>query len=380
MTAIKKLVYGAEQRESFKFDQMSMDKGLFLTTERGMQKGPSGYIRITEGFPKSRIISRPRIDPKQLPMRLFTRVLRMGAVSRYFRWGSFRCEWAARGFCRVHRPDFVHLIWGDQDWGYLDWLLPRETPLIATFHNPEPLLWKGVLCPSRLDRFDHLILMSPCQGSFFREAGGLSDERMTFIPHGIDTAAFVPGQTSARPGSGRPFTLLHVGSYLRNFALLEKLAENLSGDDSVKLRIIGPADLKAAYPGLNKARYESNLDSPEFLKAYQEADCLLMTVEDATANNAILEGMACGLPIICEENPSIREYTGPDAAIFSERDNLDSMLACVRRLQQDDGLQADMGRASRQRAEALSWEKLHPEVVRVYEKAAARRAALCGTK
>lgn len=343
---------------------MSDSPGLFLNTERFAQHGPSGYARLVEFFPGAELIQFPRKDPQRIAGRLFNRLLRAGAATRYYRWGSFRCEWAARRVCRQRHPAFVHILWGDHDWGYLDKWLPPEVPLFATFHQPTSLLPEALCDPGRLHRLRHLILMAPEQKEFLAKYAGLPDDRMTFVPHGIDTNAFSPGGEKA--ATGERVRLLHVGSYLRNFALLEKLALALADDPLVELRVIAPPHVAEAFPGLRKARFESHLSAEDLVRAYRESDALLMTAAAATANNAVLEGLACGLPILFEENRAINDYVGPTAGRFVAKNDAPAFLALIGEFRGSPEMRTDMAKAARARALEFDWQNVAENMRRIY--------------
>ncbi|MEX0322347.1 MAG: glycosyltransferase family 4 protein [Puniceicoccaceae bacterium] len=347
-------------------------RGLFLNTDHGGQIGPSGYARLMEFFEGSKVIEYPRKDPKSYASRLLTRILNIGAATKSYRWGSFRCEWKAKGLCRTETPQFIHLLWGDHDWGYLDKLIPPSIPLIGTFHQPPSILWDMIPDPSRLERFDHIILMSPGQAHSLHSRYGVPLDKMTFIPHGIDCKAFRPlDQTAAANGK---FRLLHVGSYLRNFHLLEGLSRKLRDHPNIELEIIAPPHVLDTFPELSGNIFRSYLSSEELLDAYQKSDCLLMTVNEATANNAILEGLACGLPVVCEESSGIRAYTGEKAAFFTEKDNPEDMLDKVLKLAGDAVLQKEMGKQARIQAECLDWEKTTRQLSGIYRDAIKNKA------
>ena len=72
-------------------------------------------------------------------------------------------------------------------------------------------------------------------------------------------------------------------------------------------------------------RFRSGLNDAEFLEAYQGCSCLLQTVENATANNVILEAMACGKPVVAESVGGIPEYVDASCGILVERGDAEGL-------------------------------------------------------
>src|SRR5262249_23201886 len=163
--------------------------------------------------------------------------------------------------------------------------------------------------PRRLRSFDAIILMSRTQESFFLNAG-VDPARIHVIPHGVDTEDFRPG-TPAR----KPFVVLAAGHYRRNFVLLREVCLDLKNEADLRFEIVAPEWWRRFFVDLPNVRFRSWLSDAEFLDAYQTCSCVLQTVENATANNVILEAMACGQPVVAETIGGIPEYIDPTCPI-----------------------------------------------------------------
>jgi glycosyltransferase involved in cell wall biosynthesis len=88
-----------------------------------------------------------------------------------------------------------------------------------------------------------------------------------------------------------------------------------------------------------------------------------------------LEAMSCGAPVVCSNRTSLPEVVG-EAAIMIDPDNLQELVAAMRRVLTDHELQNDLRARSLQRAALFNWHKTAAETIAVYEEAHARKSML----
>jgi glycosyltransferase involved in cell wall biosynthesis len=102
------------------------------------------------------------------------------------------------------------------------------------------------------------------------------------------------------------------------------------------------------------------------LQKYRAASCLLHTAENATANNALLEAMACGIPIIAETVGGIPEYVNSHCATLTAPGDESALAAAIRSLASSPAKQASMSIAARSRAEELDWKTVATQMMTLY--------------
>jgi len=281
----------------------------------------------------------------------------------WYKLSDLDAEMRALARCWRGRIDVVHYLDGEHSARYLPGLRPRRAGVVATFHQPPELLGE-LLSKSALRRIDRVTVVSPVQADWFAERIGA--ERVSVILHGIDTTFFRPGTEK----SGRNvFRCVTVGHYLRDFAALRGVVERLA-DRPIEFHVITGRD--TGLEDLPNVRRHRDVDDGRLLSLYQQADALLLPVQQSTANNALLEGIACGLPVISSRLPSISAYVPGGEAILVAGNDPDTLAEAVLHLQADREAAREMGRRARQRAEELSWPNLAPRYAEVYSEVTGR--------
>jgi glycosyltransferase involved in cell wall biosynthesis len=192
---------------------------------------------------------------------------------------------------------------------------------------------------------------------------GVAPERIHVVLHGVDTRYFSP----PRQPVVDPWTVLSVGGYRRDFPALREVCLGLMVRPAIRCRIIGPASAAPLFKGLSNVVYESGISDSELLKAYRSSSCFCTMMENATANNALLEAMACGLPVFAERIGGIPEYVDGGCARLVARGDCESMVRSIVELQQSRELQVAMSQAARRRAEQLDWTHVAERTRSIYE-------------
>jgi glycosyltransferase involved in cell wall biosynthesis len=284
-------------------------------------------------------------------------LVQRGGMS-WYKLSDLRAEASAFLRCWSGRADLVHYLDGEHSAQYLPTLPRRGVPVVASFHQPPELLG-GVLADRAVRRLDRAVAVSPTQVPWLAER--LGPERVELILHGIDTGFFRPRERE-KPADG-PFRCITVGHYLRDFTAVGEVARRLAGHgfafDVVTNRATGLEGL----PGIHR---HQDVDDGRLLALYQQADALLLPVTQSTANNALLEGIACGLPVVSSRLPSIEAYVPDGTALLVEGNDPAGLARAVRRLRDEPDLARALGRRSRERAEELSWERIAPRYEALY--------------
>ncbi|THD66798.1 glycosyltransferase family 4 protein [Robertkochia marina] len=176
---------------------------------------------------------------------------------------------------------------------------------------------------------------------------GVEENRIGVYPNGVDLKKFHKmDQVEARLklGIGRQEkVLVFVGRFLphkgpdRVIEAIEKI------DKDVKLILIGKGDMELNYKGiLFKGAIPSHL-VPLYLNA---ADIFILPTLREGASNAIVEAMACGLPIISSDIPEVKEQCRPSFSRLVDPLDVDKIAESIEELLYDEALLKKMSESA----------------------------------
>lgn len=287
---------------------------------------------------------------------------------QYYSLGLLLIELSAAAHMAVHRRSLYHVIYGDTDLWLLSHLQPfLRQKLVATFHDPPWALEYIGIDEKLLRNLDGVILVSESQRPFF--AKYFPKEKIFVAHHGIDTTYFHPPEDL-----NSSEICITIGSHLRDFETLDR-AMRLIWAVRPNLRLIAVGTRRAKDPN---PRFEPKIDDDriifmdgisddELKAAYQSARLAIFSLKDATANNALLEAMACGLPIVATDVGGTKEYLGSEAGILCKKDDPRALADGVLRVLADAQEARRLSEASRQRALSHDYRVVAARMSEIYQ-------------
>lgn len=345
---------------------------LLLTSNDGTQVGHSGYDRLAAFITGARRITVPRRTPHGFFGRCVRKLRETRGVSSWCMPSSWEMESLAARALDEAPADVLHMLWADRDWYRADVLAASHgCAFVATVHACPidlPHVFPG-RSRQRLSSADAIILMSTHQKPFFIEAG-VPENRLHVVLHGIDADFYTPAPWT--DDAAKPFRVLFVGQTRRDFDTLDRVARNLAGMDGFELVIISHPSFKSRYTGIANTHFLHGVPEDELRAQYQQADVLLMPLLDCTANNAVLEAFASGVPVVADKVGGMADYVTDDCAILVDHGDAAAMTDALQALRSDRARLRRLSQGARARAEALSWKNQARAVMDVYASAAAR--------
>lgn len=262
------------------------------------------------------------------------------------------------------KVDVIHYLDGEHTAQYSPWLckLPRKIrpKIVATYHQPPELL-NSLIIKDVIRRLDYITVVSPDQESYFKEF--VAPHKIQVVLHGIDTHYFQPGNALK---DKEKFKCITVGHWLRDFKAVRETAEKLVAYKNIEFHIVSSQVAEVEH--LENVITYSGIDDDRLLKLYQQSDILFLPLIQSTANNAILEGIACGLPVVSTNLPSVKAYLpGKEAVLIKDNDPQQFADAIVHLFHNPDD-HDEMAHAARKRAEELDWRNITPQYEGIYSK------------
>lgn len=284
---------------------------------------------------------------------------------QWYKLSDLRAEWDTLGSWWRGEVDLLHFLDGEHTAQFLPRLaaaFPSKPRTIATFHQPAAIL-PSVFPRRSAVALDHAVMVASSQLAYFRDL--LPEERLSVVPYGIDIDFFRPSGAPARTGKIRCLT---SGSYLRDWKTYGEIVHALRGRPDIAFDVVSAT--APEFPGLPAVTVHRSVTDEQLRALYHQSDILVLPLLDATANNALLEGMACGVPIVASDLPAVREYA-TDACVLPVPQRADRFVEAIEALAGDASRRARMGQAGRERSLAFSW----PSIARRYEELYTRLAS-----
>lgn len=266
------------------------------------------------------------------------------------------------------RPSTVaHILY--LDFHVAEWGVARGRRRIGTLHLPPSRWMPGTRL--LLPHLHHVILLY--ERDLPEVAALLSPERVHFIRYGLDTTFFRP--PAARPDWKSGFRILYAGHWLRNTEMLARVVDKLLACKApVTFDMLVPSKRRTA-PGLDRLRtypsvhWHENLSDSELVQLYQSSYLLLIPFNDGGANTAVIEALACGLPIITTDCGGIRSYGAGSIFPVVDNNDDDGMVKLILRYLDDRAWRDEIASNCRRFAEEkLSWPVTAKEHIALYER------------
>lgn len=233
-------------------------------------------------------------------------------------------------------------------------------PIIGTIHQPiawwqnNPAFYRKFRC------LDRVIALSVSDRDHFNEH--LKDKAV-YIPHGVDTNHYKPRAGNVEKSSG-PFRVIFAGKYLRDLDSLSAVIKIVSESSKdiyfdIVLPMNGCEISHELYDivSLPTVSWYNGVSDDVLLSLYQRAHCSFIPLLASSANNAVLESLSCGLPVISTDLPAVSSYLNSETSILCKQGDIVGYFDAIMILFLNDGLRNAMGQRAREFAEVnFDWK------------------------
>lgn len=287
-------------------------------------------------------------------------------------WRTFR-------LIRNVRPDVVHthLVKSDVV-GQIAAFAARVDVRVLTVHNTPPWLERRryrVIYRTVLVAATDVIACGSGVEAHLRSLDALPAGGVVTIENGIDTDRFVP--VAPDPG-GSPMVIGAVGRLepqKDHATLIRAVAEMIDRGVAVRLEIFGDGSERRALDELIVSLGVTNQVelaglSPEIEAAYRRFDVLAFSSRYEGLPMALLEGMACGLPIVSTAVGTVPDVvTDGEHGLLVPTGDSRALADALTRLAHEPAERTRMGTAARRAVEdRYSSTRFHRRMLELYER------------
>lgn len=298
---------------------------------------------------------------------------------------SFKAYRLAKTFFRTKKYDVIHAFF-TVPCGALARRLGKK------FGVPYIVSLRGSDVPGYSERFSFLyvfltpfikriwkgasFVISNSQGLKALALSSAPNQKIGIIPNGVDTEKFFPASENTTNEwiltAGATRLTERKGLHLIIEALPKLIAINphtifeVMGDGSALAKL---EDLTQNLGVADHVRFLGRIPATETNTYYQRAKVFILPSANEGMSNALLEALASGLPAVVTDTGGSSELVEDGKNGFIIPRTSEAIVKAVSTLLNDDALARRMGKESRARAEAQSWESVAREYVELYQKA-----------
>ena len=120
------------------------------------------------------------------------------------------------------------------------------------------------------------------------------------------------------------------------------------------------------FSGCHNVEFLCGIESKDLLGLYRRSDMFVMPLLECTANNGLLEAMACGLPIVSTNLQGVRDYVNEDCALLAPKADVNALVDIIEGLAGNPVRRKVMSDASRKKSLDFRWELVAKEMNRLY--------------
>jgi glycosyltransferase involved in cell wall biosynthesis len=246
------------------------------------------------------------------------------------------------------------------------WKQKAPKNLIVTIHQPPERYDSGRI--ESLKKISSAIVLYKKDVTFFEKYVGKG--RVKFIHHGVESNFFRPSSKNKKV----KIKLLFAGQNGRNTKMLFRVIKILSKEyPEMEFSLLVPKKQREV-EGLRelqehpKVQWLEGLSDRGLLRLYQSSYLLLLPLNIAGANNAIVESLACGLPVVTTDVGGVRDYGGGSIYPIVKNNDDKAMIKIIKRYIHDKRYYYRISNACRKFAKKdLSWELAAKKHIEAYK-------------
>lgn len=208
----------------------------------------------------------------------------------------------------------------------------------------------------RKELFDDLagvVAVSSKNAEVLRQFDVVPEEKVKVFPNGFDDTVFYPrDKQEARKKLGLPEDAFIV-SFVGHFIARKGLDKLIPAVEKASVKMIcagkGPID-----PRGENCLFAGTVGHEELPWFYSASDVFVLPTLNEGCCNAIVEALACGLPIVSSDLPFNYDILDATNALLVDPADVDALTKCICSLRDDPALRQKLGEGSLAKAKTLT--------------------------
>ncbi|MCK9686670.1 glycosyltransferase [Scleromatobacter humisilvae] len=177
-----------------------------------------------------------------------------------------------------------------------------------------------------------LMACSELQTTFLRDYLGTDDAQVRFVWDHTDNAFFTPGPAS--PDKRRPL-IVSVGLEQRDYRTLAAATADMDVDVKISGFSEDAAVLQQTFPDVLPDNMSRKFYAwTDLVQLYRDADVVVVSVREnkyAAGVQSLLEGMACGRPVVATATAGLKSYLDEDVVASFAPGDVAGLRAAIER-------------------------------------------------
>lgn len=262
---------------------------------------------------------------------------------------------------KYQQNNIKHILYYDTHYFLWNKKIPKS---VTTIHHPNNRKM-DVKMFENLKNVEHLIVLNSKDKKKYEKYV----KNVYFIRHGVNIDFFKPKKLEFTTQKRIFYTGQNGRDTLQLYRVINELHKknkNLVFDLLVRVELRNIEGLKE----LQNKPYiilHENVSDNNLLRLYQNAYLLLLPLKDCSANNAIVEAMACGTPVVTNNVGGIRDYGGGNVYPVANSD--EDIIQLVEKYVSNEEYRNKIGEKCREFAiKNLDWRIIAQKHLEVYKK------------
>ena len=278
---------------------------------------------------------------------------------------QMRRELEVIGRCMLPRKTLYHFYYAENDLRISSRFRFRwNNKIVGSFHQPPEFLDKHVEDKDYIRKADAVVVVANSQVEYMQRF--LPRERIFVVPHGVHVHYWAPDPSVSRDIVP---SFVFVGWWLRDLDMTKATIKACAQRGvRARFRIVTAKENHQHLADLPNTELLAGIPDDELRASYHRATALFLPLKMSTANNAILEAMSCGTPVISTRTGGIPEYVDERSGVLVESGDVDAAVAAIEKLGSDQDLQRRLDEGARRRAQDFAWEKVGATMNQAYRR------------